>query len=94
MHQAVAIWEQLTGITSDAQIEIPANKPYTLNMGGDDVSVVADVNRKAQIFKTIRVDRWLSIPKVFKSIIVETELIALSLHKPLHKKYHYDENFG
>nr|NQU91838.1 hypothetical protein [Bacteroidota bacterium] len=40
VHQAVTIWEQLTGKTGDAQIDIPANKPYglTINMGGDDVS--------------------------------------------------------
>jgi acetyl-CoA acetyltransferase len=48
VHQAVTIWEQLTGRTGDAQIEIPANKPYglTINMGGDDVSVAAIVYRK------------------------------------------------
>jgi len=48
VHQAVTIWEQLTGKTGAAQIEIPANKPYgmTINMGGDDVSVVAIVYKK------------------------------------------------
>lgn len=48
VHQAVTIWEQLTGKTGDAQIDIPADKPYglTINMGGDDVSVVAIVYRK------------------------------------------------
>jgi acetyl-CoA C-acetyltransferase len=48
VHQAVTVWEQLTGKTGDAQINIPAEKPYALsiNMGGDDVSVVAIVYRK------------------------------------------------
>lgn len=48
VHQAVTIWEQLTGKTGAAQIEIPDDKPYgmTINMGGDDVSVVAIVYRK------------------------------------------------
>jgi acetyl-CoA acetyltransferase len=48
VHQAVTCWEQLTGKTGDAQINIPAEKPYALsiNMGGDDVSVVAIVYRK------------------------------------------------
>jgi acetyl-CoA C-acetyltransferase/acetyl-CoA acyltransferase len=48
VHQAVTIWEQLTGKTGDAQIDIPSEKPYgmTINMGGDDVSVVAIVYRK------------------------------------------------
>jgi acetyl-CoA acetyltransferase len=48
VHQAVTCWEQLTGKTGDAQINIPAEKPYalTINMGGDDVSVVAIVYRK------------------------------------------------
>jgi acetyl-CoA C-acetyltransferase/acetyl-CoA acyltransferase len=41
----VMVWEQLTGKTDDAQIDIPTEKPYALsiNMGGDDVSVVAIV---------------------------------------------------
>jgi acetyl-CoA acetyltransferase len=48
VHQAVTCWEQLTGKTGDAQIIIPDEKPYALsiNMGGDDVSVVAIVYRK------------------------------------------------
>ncbi len=48
VHQAVTMWEQLTGKTGDAQIEIPENKPYgmTVNMGGDDGSVVAIVYKK------------------------------------------------
>jgi acetyl-CoA acetyltransferase len=49
VHQAVTIWEQLTGKTGDAQIEIKAEKPYglTINMGGDDKTVVAIVYKKA-----------------------------------------------
>ena len=43
VHQAVTIWQQLTGKTGAAQIDIPENKPYgmTINMGGDDVTVVS-----------------------------------------------------
>jgi acetyl-CoA acetyltransferase len=45
VHMAVTIWEQLTGNAGDAQIEIPADRPYgmTINMGGDDVTVIAIV---------------------------------------------------
>lgn len=48
VHQAVTIWEQLTGKAGDAQIEIPKDKPYglTINMGGDDVTVVAIVYKR------------------------------------------------
>ncbi len=48
VHQAVTIWEQLTGKTGDAQIEIPADKPYglTINMGGDDKTLVSIVYKK------------------------------------------------
>ncbi len=48
VHQAVTIWEQLTGKAGKAQIEIPADKPYgmTINMGGDDKTVVAIVYKK------------------------------------------------
>jgi acetyl-CoA acetyltransferase len=48
VHQAVTIWEQLTGKTGEAQLSIPDDKPYglTINMGGDDVSVAAIVYRK------------------------------------------------
>jgi acetyl-CoA C-acetyltransferase/acetyl-CoA acyltransferase len=48
VHQAVTIWEQLTGKAGAAQIEIPKNKPYgmTINMGGDDKTVVAIVYKK------------------------------------------------
>ena len=45
VHQAVTIWEQLTGKAGEAQINIPKEQPYALsiNMGGDDVTVVAIV---------------------------------------------------
>jgi acetyl-CoA C-acetyltransferase len=48
VHQAVTIWEQLTGKAGDAQIEIPANRPYgmTVNMGGDDKTIVAIVYKQ------------------------------------------------
>jgi acetyl-CoA C-acetyltransferase/acetyl-CoA acyltransferase len=48
VHQAVTIWEQLTGRAGAAQVEIPDNKPFgmTINMGGDDKTVVAIVYRK------------------------------------------------
>lgn len=48
VHQAVTIWEQLTGKAGHSQIEIPENRPYgmTINMGGDDKTVVAIVYKK------------------------------------------------
>ncbi len=48
VHQAVTIWEQLTGRAGAAQIEILKDKPYgmTINMGGDDKTVVAIVYKK------------------------------------------------
>jgi acetyl-CoA C-acetyltransferase len=48
VHQAVTIWEQLTGRAGKAQVNVPENKPYgmTINMGGDDKTVVAIVYRK------------------------------------------------
>ncbi len=48
VHQAVTIWEQLTGKAGAAQINIPADRPYglTVNMGGDDRTVVAIVFKK------------------------------------------------
>ncbi len=41
VHQAVTIWQQLTGNAGDAQINLKAERPYgmTINMGGDDVTV-------------------------------------------------------
>lgn len=48
VHQAVTIWEQFTGKAGDAQIDIKQDKPYglSINMGGDDVTVVAVVYKK------------------------------------------------
>ena len=48
VHQAVTIWEQLTGKADEAQIEIPSDRPYgmTVNMGGDDKTIVAIVYKK------------------------------------------------
>lgn len=50
VHMAVTIWEQLTGKAGKSQIEIPAERPYglTVNMGGDDKSLVALVYRKVE----------------------------------------------
>jgi len=48
VHQAVTIWEQLTDKAGDAQINIPADKPYglTVNMGGDDKTLTSIVYKK------------------------------------------------
>ncbi len=48
VHQAVTLWEQLTGKAGDAQIKI--DKPYglSINMGGDDKTVVAIVYKKVE----------------------------------------------
>lgn len=48
VHQAITIWEQLTGRAGDAQINIPAGKPYglSINMGGNDKTLVAIVYKK------------------------------------------------
>ena len=50
VHMAVTIWEQLTGNAGDAQIQMTDTKPYgmTINMGGDDVTVIAIVYKKGQ----------------------------------------------
>lgn len=50
VHQAVTIWEQLTGKAGDAQIKIPRDKPYglSINMGGDDKTLVAIVYKKTE----------------------------------------------
>jgi acetyl-CoA acetyltransferase len=49
VHQAVTLWEQLTGRAGEAQVKIPADRPFGLsvNMGGDDKTVVALVYRRA-----------------------------------------------
>ncbi|TSA29455.1 MAG: 3-ketoacyl-CoA thiolase [Bacteroidetes bacterium] len=50
VHQAVTIWEQLTGRAGDSQIKITAERPYglSINMGGDDKSLVSIVFKKAE----------------------------------------------
>ena len=50
VHMAVTIWEQLTGRAGLNQINIDAAKPYgmSVNMGGDDKTVVAIVYKKAE----------------------------------------------
>eukprot|EP01029_Cantina_marsupialis_P006621 TRINITY_DN1732_c0_g1_i5.p2 TRINITY_DN1732_c0_g1~~TRINITY_DN1732_c0_g1_i5.p2 ORF type:complete len:415 (+),score=98.97 TRINITY_DN1732_c0_g1_i5:3285-4529(+) len=50
VHQAVTIWEQLTGNAGDAQIEMKEDRPYgmTVNMGGDDKSLVAIVYKRGE----------------------------------------------
>jgi len=49
VRQAVTIWEQLTGKAGKWQIEIAPGRPYGLsvNMGGNDKTVVAIVYRRA-----------------------------------------------
>lgn len=50
VHQAVTILEQLTGKAGDAQINIPADRPYglTINMGGDDKTLVSIVYKRGE----------------------------------------------
>jgi len=50
VHMAVTIWEQLTGKAGANQIEIHPERPYgmTINMGGDDKTVVAIIYKKAE----------------------------------------------
>ncbi len=50
VHMAVTIWEQLTGKAGLNQIIIDPSRPYgmTINMGGDDKTVVAIVYKRAQ----------------------------------------------
>lgn len=49
VHQAVTLWQQLCGKAGNAQINLPADKPFglSINMGGDDVTVVSIVYKKA-----------------------------------------------
>jgi acetyl-CoA C-acetyltransferase len=51
VHMAVTVWEQLTGKAGDAQIAISPEKPYglSINMGGDDVTVVAAVYKRGSV---------------------------------------------
>ena len=50
VHQAVTILEQFTGRAGEAQINIKAEKPYGLsvNMGGNDKTLVAIVYKKVE----------------------------------------------
>lgn len=50
VHQAITIWEQLTGKAGANQIEIKPERPYGLsvNMGGDDKTLVSIVYKKAE----------------------------------------------
>ncbi len=50
VHMAVTIWEQLTGKAGLNQVKIDPDRPYgmTINMGGDDKTVVAIVFKKAE----------------------------------------------
>ncbi|HEC43681.1 MAG TPA: 3-ketoacyl-CoA thiolase [Bacteroides sp.] len=50
VHMAVTLWEQLTGKAGDAQIEMPADRPYglSMNMGGDDKTAVSLIMTKIQ----------------------------------------------
>lgn len=50
VHQAVTLWEQLTGKAGEAQIEIPNDRPYgmSVNMGGNDKTVVSIVYKRAE----------------------------------------------
>jgi len=48
IHMAVTIWEQLTQNAGKAQVTIPENSPYglSINMGGDDKTVIAIVYKR------------------------------------------------
>ena len=48
VHQAVTMWQQLTNKAGKAQVKIHDSRPYgmTINMGGDDVTVVAIVYKR------------------------------------------------
>jgi acetyl-CoA C-acetyltransferase/acetyl-CoA acyltransferase len=50
IHQAVTIWQQLTGKAKSSQIKINQNKPYgmTINMGGDDKTVTCIIFKKSE----------------------------------------------
>jgi acetyl-CoA C-acetyltransferase len=49
VHMAVTIWEQLTGKAGKNQIKVEPSRPYgmSVNMGGDDKTVVAIVYKRA-----------------------------------------------
>lgn len=50
VHQAVTLWEQLTGKAGNAQINISKDKPFglSINMGGNDKTVVSLIYKKAE----------------------------------------------
>lgn len=50
VHQAVVLWQQLTGKAGNCQIKIDEKRPYGLsvNMGGDDKTVTAIVYKAAK----------------------------------------------
>ncbi len=50
VHQAVTILEQLTGKAGNSQIPITSERPYglSINMGGDDKSLVSIVYKRAE----------------------------------------------
>jgi len=50
VHQAVTIWEQLTHRAGDSQIKINPERPYglSINMGGDDKTLVSVVYKNAE----------------------------------------------
>jgi acetyl-CoA C-acetyltransferase/acetyl-CoA acyltransferase len=47
---AVTIWEQLTGKAGGNQVDIKPERPYglTINMGGDDKTVVSMVYKRGE----------------------------------------------
>ncbi len=49
VHQAVTLWEQLTGRAGASQITMGTDRPFgmSINMGGDDKTVVAIVVKRA-----------------------------------------------
>jgi acetyl-CoA C-acetyltransferase/acetyl-CoA acyltransferase len=50
VHQAITILEQLTGKAGDAQIKVDSSRPYglSINMGGDDKTLVSIVYKLAE----------------------------------------------
>jgi len=50
VRQAVTIWQQLTGKAGAWQVPIPSSRPYglSINMGGNDKTVVAVVYRRGE----------------------------------------------
>jgi acetyl-CoA C-acetyltransferase/acetyl-CoA acyltransferase len=50
VHMAVTIWEQLTGKAGGNQVDIKPERPYglTINMGGDDKTVVSMVYKRGE----------------------------------------------